>query len=233
MVSPGPSRSFLQNCGGQGVTQERRVPGCRVGIGAREAGAGGWRRRQGAGGRGQGSWTRPNGTSGKVNADPDPGGKQPAPGPFPCLAEGQRRAGHPPSPHTCSARRPAPDTWSPASGSRARGRGSLPRPSPHPSPLAPPPGRGSVPGRSAAGSRRLFHPPTSAGMGRKFRFLQTDPGSPAASHSLYLSQLPRRRTDRRHKEKKLPPLLVPSSSPEPGGSRGGSTSSLRLPIPTR
>lgn len=133
-------------------------------------------------------------------------------------------ARHPTSPHTCSARRRARARGSLARGYRARGRDYLPRRGAHPSPRLPQLERGSTPRRRAAGSRRLFHPQTSTRAGKEFRSLQTDPQPPAASHNLYLSLLPRRRTGRRHKEeekKKLPPLLVPSSGLRPEEAEEG------------
>lgn len=117
-----------------------------------------------------------------------------------------------------------------ASGSQASGQtGNLARRSPFVS--GPPPGRGSSLGSGVTGSRRLFHPWTSAEAGREFRSLQTDPPPPGASHNLYLVLLPRRQTRDTKKKKKSTAPLVPSSSLELGGRRERSISFL--PSPTR
>lgn len=104
-------------------------------------------------GTGQGGWSRPNGTSRKVNADQDPGGKRPAPGPFPCLAEGQRRAPTL-SPHLPGAA-PSPGHVEPSPGLQ----GSLRRlsRSPEPAPFAP--GTPARKGQRARAQRGRFPAP--------------------------------------------------------------------------
>lgn len=97
-----------------------------------------------------------------------------------------------------------------ASGSQASGQtGNLARRSPFVP--GPPPGRGSSLGSGVTGSRRLFHPWTSAEEGREFRSLQTDPPPPGASHNLYLVLLPRRQTRDTKKKIYRPsgPILQP------------------------
>lgn len=78
-----------------------------------------------------------------------------------------------------------------------------------------------MPGRSAAGSRRLFHPPTSAGMGRKFRFLPTDTPAPqqlptASTFPSYLADGQTGDTKRKKKTAAPPgPILQPGAGRKP------------------
>lgn len=116
-VSPGPDQSFLQNCSGQGMTQELGVP---------ISGAGGW--------------SRPRGTIHKVTAEPDPGGKRPARGGGAAL--GTRPLSTPAQLCVEPGIR-----GSPVPGSPACFRDSQPRRGVNPSPPARQPGRGGSPGR--------------------------------------------------------------------------------------
>lgn len=171
-VSPGPDQSFLQNCRGQGMTQELGVP---------ISGAGGW--------------SRPRGTIHKVTAEPDPGGKRPARG-------GGAAAGHPTSLHTCSALRRARDTWEPSAGLPSLLQG-----------LATSPGRKPFAPGPATRKRRLaralssrlrvtLSSPDLGSNGEGVSFSSNQPLTPGCFPHLSLSLLPRRQTDKGHKEKK-------------------------------
>lgn len=122
---------------------------------------------------------------------------------------------HPTSPHTCSARRQAPDTWEPSPGlpSSRRGLATLLERAP----FAPgPPARK----RQSAGARggRLPAPVSSSNLGRReegVSFSSNQPPTPGASHNLCLALLPsqtgRPETQRKKKKnyRRSGPILQP------------------------
>lgn len=167
---------------------------------------------------------------------PEASSQRQAPSPAWCRGS----AGHPTSPHLLRA------ALSPGHvGAKPRttdlGAGSPPRQVAHPSLPAPHPERGSAPGLRATGSWCLFHPQTFGQGWKGVPFSSNRPHPhplqlPATStFPCYLADGQTGDTKKKkEKEKKtLPPLQVPSSSLEPGGSRGGSTSSLLLPLRIR
>lgn len=169
---------------------------------------------------------------GQCGAEPRANSRRRAPSPAWWLGKGRH------SPHTCSARRRTPDTWKPSPGLPSSPQGLTTSPGRAPFALGPPTRKRQC---ARAQGGQLPAPLSSSDLGMSgegVSFSSNRPPNPSG----FPQPLPcpatlqkdRQQTQRKKKKKKkLPPLLFPSSSLDPGGRKGGSTSSLLLPIPTR
>lgn len=140
-------------------------------------------------------------------------------------------ARHPTSPHTCSARRRARDTWEPSPGLPSSRQGLFTSPGRAPFAPAPPTRKGQ---HAPAQGGGLSAPLSSSDFNQSWKGVSFSPNRPPTPSSFpqplpfpATSQTDRQETQRR-REKKTTAPPGPILRPTAGGSRGGSTSSLLL-----
>lgn len=134
-------------------------------------------------------------------------------------------ARHPTSPHTCSARRRARDTWEPSPGLPSSRQGLFTSQGRAPFAPAPPTRKGQ---HAPAQGGGLSAPLSSSDFNQSWKGVSFSSNRPPTPSSFpqplpfpATSQTDRQETQRRRRKKKLPPLLVPSSGLRPEEAEEG------------